>query len=116
MIVIDENLVLTYPLRLLRTLIYKEDRNEDRYRERIIKAIEKFGVKNWFKARGLPTEEDSKWINRYTKCEMMLSEELTAYARERTFEESCYYLWENWLPVNMWDNDNYTAKGLDKWL
>jgi len=109
----------------LRKWLFKEDENGIRYRERIQDKIEEFGVKKWFIKMGYPTEMDSIWKNRYTGDKTTLKEDIMqyAYARESNkrsedsmFEDRAFYLWENWLPIGLWVNDDLKNEGLNRWL
>jgi hypothetical protein len=107
--IIDKEFVLREDLR---DWLFKEDSEGTRYRERIIDVIEEIGVENWFKLKGYPTDEKSVWKNRYTKGLTTLGQEIHEFDSEKrigTFEEKCYYLWENWLPVDIW-NDRELSK------
>ncbi len=102
----------------LRDWIFKEDK-KGRFRERIIEEIRKFGVMNWFKAKGYPINKKSIWKNRYTGGEEPLENELCDYSMiydeltndieeetpefKKIFEDKGYYLWENWLPIEIWN-------------
>jgi hypothetical protein len=103
----------------LREWTDKEDSNEVRYRERIIKVIEEIGVENWFKLKGYPTDDKSIWKNRYTGDLTTLGEEIHEYDNEfrtGTFEERCYYLWENWLPIDTFDTKHMNKDNLQRWI
>ena len=87
----------------MNEFIWKED-EVGRFRERVIKGIEEFGVKNWFEKMGYPTADDSVWINRNTKHKTTLGEQVNKYGNFKGFEEQGYYLWENWLPEKLWND------------
>ena len=101
-LIIDKQFVLDTDLDDLRDLRFKEDSEGKRYRERIIERIEEIGVEEWFKARGLPTDPNSVWVNRYCKGETTLGDEIYNDGRWSGFENQAYYLWENYLPIEMW--------------
>ena len=105
---IDKKFVLGTPLDILRDKVFEED-EEGRYRERIIEQIKKIGVKKWFELRGLPIDEDSVWKNRYSADEIKLKEEIN-----KNIEEQGYYLWENWLPKNIWTTKDCFSEYLPK--
>jgi len=93
----------------LRKWVFEEDK-EGRYRERIMKLIKEMGIENWFKKMGYPTNEDSVWKNRYIGSITTLGEECKGHQSNGTegkfdFENQAYYLWENYLPENMWNDD-----------
>lgn len=116
---IDKEFVLKTDLTKLRDLIFVEDSEGNRYRERIIEEIEKIGVENWFKARGLPTDDNSVWKNRYTGDEITLKEDIHQFDNghlECSINTRGYYLWENWLPIEMWDNKNMDKGNLKRWF
>lgn len=78
----------------LHSVLFLEDENGRRYRERIIEAIEQFGPEKWFIAKGFPISDDSVWKNRYTGTESSFL--------EAKGKSDIYYLWENWLPKDIW--------------
>jgi hypothetical protein len=91
----------------LREWIFKEDENGKRYRERIWDKITEFGVENWFKAKGYPTNLDSVWKNRYCGGTETAQEEMMGgcyKAEEVSIEKRGYILWENYLPIDMWND------------
>lgn len=105
----------------LRDFIFKEDSNEVRYRERIWDKIREFGVEKWFIAKGFPTDESSVWKNRYTEHLTTLKDEIHHFDNGfLTFnlETNGYLLWENWLPIEIWNNkDVFVKKGtLARWF
>lgn len=71
----------------LREIIFLED-EKGRFRERIMDAIELFGITNWFKAKGYPISLDSIWKNRYTGDKDTLA-----------ILGLNYCTWENYLPL-----------------
>ena len=111
---ITKEWVLNTDLDEIWNLRFKENSKEQRYRELIFNEIDKIGVVEWFKARELPIESDSIYKNRYTGtirtlAEYMgehrsrsLKEGLMAIEQEREVVE--IYLWENWLPVEIWND------------
>ncbi len=83
----------------LQKFIWKED-EVGRYRERVIEGIKKYGVKNWFEKMGLPTNDDSIWINRHNGLtKSTLGIEVNKWGISKGLEEQGYYLWENWKPL-----------------
>jgi hypothetical protein len=93
----------------LRDWNFKEDKNGCRYRERIFDEIKKFGVINWFKAKGYPISIDSIWKNRYTGCIEKLP--VISIKGKENLEESWngLTLWENWLPIEIWNEKELSA-------
>ena len=90
----------------LRDWIFKED-SKGRYRERIIKLLEEIGVENWFKLKGYPTNSDSVWKNRCTGSLITLEEDIHRFDNENrkgNLQEKGYYLWENNLPIEIWND------------
>jgi hypothetical protein len=123
MLNINKEFILNTDLKELRETIFLEDENGDRYRERIIDEIEKFGVENWFKARGLPIEDESVWKNRYTGDTITLKEEISRYDyksekvnRIGSIQTQGYYLWENWCPEDNFDNSQMDKSSLKRWF
>lgn len=94
MILIDEKFVLETDLKELRNMLFKEDEEGNRYRERVIEAIEKIGVEKWFELRGLPTHPKSAWKNRYTGDLIFLET-----------EGINFYTWENYNCLEFWDDE-----------
>lgn len=96
---IDSNFIMRDDLRDWN---FREDDNGMRYRERIFEQIQKFGVINWFKAKGYPTNPESLWKNRYTGS----IEELQEGVKQGLIEQGWngLTLWENWLPVELWND------------
>jgi len=114
-IIIDKNLVLTMDLQALQEILLKEDSEGNRYRERIFDEIDKIGLVEWFKLRGLPTNEDSMWKNRYCGDTETLGEYMKAsrgwaerYNKDRLDKVEVpiveIYLWENYLPIEIWND------------
>ena len=99
--IIDDAFILREDLR---EFLFKEDSEGNRYRERIWEQIEKFGVANWFKAKGYPTDENSIWLNRYTKSASTLGEQITKHLYYTLEKTGGYLLWENWLPKEKWND------------
>ena len=97
-IIVDTNLIMREDLR---DIIFKEGKEDEvgRYRERIWDMIQKFGVENWFKAKGYPTNPDSIWKNRYVGSEIRMDIEVS---NGRTLQEQGYLLWENYMPKELW--------------
>jgi len=91
----------------LHEWIFVEDKEGNRLRERIISQIEKFGVEKWFKVKGYPTDRKSIWKNRHTAHLIPLEEKIFAVENKPSnsdnFEAQGYYLWENWLPLSLWN-------------
>jgi hypothetical protein len=89
--------------------IFKEDENGDRYRERIMDVIMKeIGVEGWFRLKGYPINPESVWKNRYTGSLITLNEDIHRFDNEfRTsnLESKGYFLWENNLPIEIWNED-----------
>ena len=83
----------------LRDWIFKEDKKGNRYRERIWELIEKIGDEEWFKLKGYPINSDSVWKNRYTGSLSKLGE-----------ESGLYLLWENNLPIDVWNDKDLFAE------
>lgn len=96
-LVVDSNFIMREDLR---DIIFKEDET-GRFRERVWDEIKKFGVENWFKAKGFPTNPDSIWKNRYAGTEIRLDQEVSN-VKWRTLEEQGYLLWENYMPKEIW--------------
>jgi len=94
----------------LRNFVFCEDNDGNRYRERIMDKIKEFGVVNWFKAKGFPTDESSLWYNRYTGAETTLADQVGGLnpRNDNTLEEQGYYLWENWCPKDIFDKCELT--------
>ena len=96
----------------LRNYVFYENELGHRYREKIMDKIKEFGVVNWFKAKGFPTNEESVWCNRYTGTETTLGEQVRGYTNhlrnDDTLEEQGYYLWENWCPKDIFDKCELT--------
>jgi len=94
----------------LRDYVFLCDNDGNRYRERIMDKIKEFGVVNWFKAKGFPTDESSLWYNRYTGAETTLADQVGGLnpRNDNTLEEQGYYLWENWCPKDIFDKCELT--------
>jgi hypothetical protein len=117
MIEIDENLITSLPERELRKLVFQEDENGNRYRERIIAEIEKFGVGEWAFVRGFPTNQTAFYKNRYTGELFRLMDDsfylhnqdspCPCKSWEEWIEKHFYYTWENNLPEALWNEDNF---------
>ena len=90
----------------LRDLIQNDRLGTGDYRKKAKEIIEKIGVEKWFKLKGYPTEPDSIWKNRYTGILTTLGEEVDKYAVEKGLQQQGFYLWENYLPEDSW-NDKY---------
>jgi len=103
---IDEDFIMRDDLK---EFIFVEDSKGERYRERIMEKIMEMGVVNWFKAKNLPTDENSVWVNRYTGCKRELKELLgmtdgpkyygDSRSATKTLESEGYFIWENWKPL-----------------
>ena len=96
-LIITKEFVLEKDLKYLKEILFKEDSNGNRYREKIIKAVEELGIENWYKVKGLPTDIGSIWKNRYT-------------GTEESLKKIDFYLWENYLPKNMWNDKEMFEK------
>ena len=109
--IINEEYVLKTDLTELRDILFKED-EEGRYRERVMDAIRAIGTTKWFKARGLPTEEDSVWKNRYCGTETTLKKEIEGWGGnfKHSIEREGYFLWENYLPIDIWTDKDLHAE------
>jgi hypothetical protein len=99
-VVIDKDFIMREDLR---DYIFQED-EKGRYRERIQDEIKKFGYYNWFREKGYVISPESIWKNRYSGHEIKLEQEIPVLT---DFEIRAYYLWENWLPKEMWNTDNF---------
>lgn len=102
---ITKEFVTETDLDILRDLLMQEDLNGSRYRERIMDSIHEVGIENWFKLKGLPVNPESKWKNRYTAYVTTLNDEVNRYTISQGIEKQGFYLWENYLPIELW-NDN----------
>jgi hypothetical protein len=91
-VLIDLTYVLTKPLPEIRRILFKEYGEYHRYRELIFDLIEEYGLAKWFEARGL--KPNGVWKNRYT-------------GEEFDFDELDFkiYTWENYLPVELWTDE-----------
>jgi len=120
-LVIDKEFVLKTDLTRLRDILFEEDSNGDRYREKVMDAIWAMGAVKWFEARGLPTDDNSVWKNRYTGSETTAGSYLYEhywggdFRKKANFDREGYFLWENWLPVGMWIDKWKHKEGLEKW-
>jgi hypothetical protein len=102
-IIIDDKFIMRDDLR---DWVFEED-EDGRFRERIIDEIERIGVLNWFKIKGYPINPESIWKNRYTGSLGTLGEEIHEYDNEfktGNLQERGYYLWENNLPIEIWND------------
>jgi len=96
----------------LRDLVQEDKLGKGEYRTKAKEIIEKIGVEKWFKLKGYPTEPDSKWKNRYTGGLTTLREEVIL-GNPPGIEAQGFYLWENYLPEDSW-NDKYLFDGYRK--
>jgi len=113
---ITKEYVLSVDLRKLRGILYNEDSEGHRCRERVIAVIDEIGVENWFKARGLPTSPDSVWKNRYTSGECKLKDINTGFNYGNGDGIVDFYLWENWLPKEIWTDDEADKNTLARFI
>ena len=131
MIEINKEFVISTDLNELRDLLFKEDETGRRYRERIFDEIEKIGLVEWFKLRGLPINDESIWKNRYTGDTETLGDYMEKsrgwairYNQDKLDKIEVpiveIYLWENWLPIEMWNDkelfEEYKNKTTQKTL
>jgi len=96
-LVITKEFMLEKDLDYLYSIIFKEDSEGNRYRERMIKVVGDIGVENWFKAKGMLTNIGSIWKNRYT-------------GSEEPLKKIDFYLWEHYLPIEMWNDKDMGQK------
>jgi len=111
-VVIDNDFIMRDDLH---EWIFIEDSEGNRYRERIMDKIKEFGIENWFKAKGYPLNEDSVWKNRHTASLTTLKDDIHQFDNEfrtGTFEEQAYYLWEHWLPLDIWNEKEMNLRNL----
>lgn len=111
-LIIDKNFVLNTDLEKIQDTLFKEDSEGVRYRERIIEAIEQIGVEAWCKARGLPTNPDSIWKNRYTGDEITVKEYIEKYNYDKSKME--FYLWEHYNAKELWTDKELMNKYKEK--
>lgn len=111
-VVIDNDFIMREDLH---EWLFIEDSEGKRYRERIMDKIKEFGIENWFKAKGYPLNEDSIWKNRHTASLTTLKEDIHHFDNEfrtGTFETQGYFLWENWLPLEIWNEKEMNLRNL----